>query len=101
FAGCVESTNQANKNAVPSPVASATASPSPVADTPTAKTEVLTLPVLDAFFADESFSGLLKTLLQLTDEQVAKLKDLAHSETANLNEDKAAKGTRESCTARG
>jgi lipoprotein-anchoring transpeptidase ErfK/SrfK len=101
FTGCVpENTNQANKNAVPSPVASATASPSPAEDNTAAKTDVLTLPVLDAFFADESFSGLLKTRLQLTDEQVAKLKDLAHSETGALNEEKAGKGAGESSTAR-
>jgi L,D-transpeptidase ErfK/SrfK len=98
--GCVvENTNQANKNAVPSPVASATASPSPAADQ-SAKTELLTLPVLDAFFADESFSGLLKTRLQLSDEQVSKLKDLAHSETAKLNEENAGTGAGESSTAR-
>ena len=42
--------------------------------------------MLDAFFADESFSESLKTRLQLTDEQVTKLKELAHSETAKLNE---------------
>src|SRR6476659_10064367 len=98
--GCVaENTNQANKNAVPSPVASATPSPSP-ADETAAKTDLLTLPVLDAFFADESFSGLLKTRLQLTDEQVAKLKDLAHSETAKLNEESAGASAGESSTAR-
>jgi lipoprotein-anchoring transpeptidase ErfK/SrfK len=100
FTGCVvENTNQANKNAVPSPVATATASPSPAGDQ-AAKTELLTLPVLDAFFADESFSGVLKTRLQLTDEQVTKLKDLAHSETAKLNEENAGAGAGESSTAR-
>jgi lipoprotein-anchoring transpeptidase ErfK/SrfK len=56
--------------------------------------------VLDAFFADESFAGTLKTRLQLTDEQVTKLKDLAHSETAKLNEENAGQEERESSTAR-
>jgi lipoprotein-anchoring transpeptidase ErfK/SrfK len=98
--GCVvEPTNQANKNIVASPIPSATASPSP-AEEKAAKTEPLTLPVLDAFFADESFSGSLKTQLQLTDEQVTKLKELAHSETAKLNEDNAGKGEGESSNAR-
>lgn len=98
--GCVaQNTNQANNNTVPSPLPSATASPSP-ADDKAAKTELLTLPVLDAFFADESFPGLLKTRLQLTDEQVTKLKELAHSETAKLNEENAGQGERESLTAR-
>ncbi len=98
-AGCVEPTNQANKNTVASPSPSATASPSPAEDK-AANTQPLTLPVLDAFFADESFPGLLKTRLQLTDEQVTKLKDLAHSETAKLNDEDAGKGERESSTAR-
>ena len=56
--------------------------------------------MLDAFFADESFSGSLKTRLQLTDEQITKLKELAHSETAKLNEENAGKGEGESSNAR-
>jgi lipoprotein-anchoring transpeptidase ErfK/SrfK len=100
FTGCVtENTNQANKNAAPSPAPSATASPSP-ADDKSAKADVLTLPVLDAFFADESFAGALKTRLQLSDDQVSRLKELAHSETAKLNEDNAGMGAGESSTAR-
>lgn len=99
-AGCTaENTNQANKNAVASSSPSATASPSPAEDK-LADIPPLTLPVLDAFFTDESFSGLVKTRLQLTDEQVTKLKDLAHSETAKLNEENAGQGERESSTAR-
>src|SRR5213593_3292827 len=98
--GCViEPTNQANKNIVASPLPSATASPSPPEEK-AANAEPLTLPVLDAFFADESFSGSLKTRLQLTDEQVTKLKELAHSETAKLNEENAGKGEGESSNAR-
>ena len=98
--GCVvEPTNHANKNIVASPLPSATASPSP-AEEKAANAEPLTLPVLDAFFADESFSGSLKTRLQLTDEQVTKLKELAHSETAKLNEENAGKGEGESSNAR-
>ncbi len=98
--GCVaENTNQANKNTVASPSPSATASASPAEDK-AANPPSLTLPVLDAFFADESFSGSLKTRLQLTDDQVTKLKELAHSETAKLNEENAGTGERESSTAR-
>lgn len=98
--GCVvEPTNQVNKNTVASPLPSATASPSP-AEEKAANTEPLTLPVLDAFFADEFFSASVKTRLQLTDEQVAKLKDLAHSETAKLTEESAGKGEGESANAR-
>ncbi|MFL6210032.1 MAG: L,D-transpeptidase family protein [Pyrinomonadaceae bacterium] len=46
----------------------------------------VTLPVLDAFFADESFAGEVKTRLQLTDEQVTRLRAVAHEETARLRE---------------
>ena len=98
--GCVvEPANQANKNPVASPSPSATASPSP-AEEKKANAELLTLPVLDAFFADESFSGSLKARLQLTDEQITKLKGLAHSETAKLNEENAGKGKGESADVR-
>jgi len=99
FSGCVaERTNEPNNN-LASPLPSATESPSPEKNR-ASSTQSLTLPVLDAFFADDSFAGTLKTRLQLTDEQVAKLKDLAHSETAKLNEDNAGTEERESSTAR-
>jgi lipoprotein-anchoring transpeptidase ErfK/SrfK len=99
FGGCVvERTPQPNNN-LASPLPSATVSPSPAATAESSK-QSLTLPVLDAFFADESFAEKLKSRLQLTDEQVTKLKGLAHSETATLNEENAGKGERESSTAR-
>ncbi len=98
--GCVvQPTNQTNKSPVASPSPSATASPSP-STAKAANAGPLTLPVLDAFFADDSFSRSLKTRLQLTDEQVMRLKELAHSETAKLNEDNAGKGEQEAATAR-
>lgn len=98
--GCVvQPTNQNNKTLVATPSPMATASPSPSPEK-LVNAQPLTLPVLDAFFADESFSGSLKTRLQLTDEQVTKLKELAHSETAKLNEDTAGKSEQESAEAR-
>src|SRR5215471_11607493 len=94
--GCVANApNQVNENRSASPLPSATTSPSPEASPSLAdskaSTQSLTLPVLDAFFAEESFAETLKTRLQLTHEQVSKLKDLAHSETAKLNEENAGK----------
>jgi lipoprotein-anchoring transpeptidase ErfK/SrfK len=74
-------------------------SPSPAAEK-TSSASPLTLPVLDAFFADESFSGLLKTRLQLTAEQITKLRELAHSETAKLNEANAGQAPGETAIAR-
>ena len=100
--GCTAApTNQPRDIATASPSPSASVSTSPANENEKASNEQpLTLPVLDAFFADESFSDLLKKRLQVTDEQVAKLKELAHSETAKLNETNAGKAAGESAAAR-
>jgi lipoprotein-anchoring transpeptidase ErfK/SrfK len=55
--------------------------------------------VLDAFFAEEGFSALLKTRLHVSDEQIAKLKELAHAETAKLDEANAGQGEGETAAA--
>lgn len=47
----------------------------------------VTLPVLDAMFADESFAGELKSKLQLSDEQVSRLRQVAREETGNLSDE--------------
>src|SRR5882724_5933072 len=101
-AGCVtEPTNRANSNAnvAALPTATATVSPTPVSEKAW-QTQALTLPVLDAFLANGSFSGLLKSRLQLTDEQIAKLKEEAHSDTAKLSEANAGTSTGETARAR-
>ena len=74
-------TNSANTN-------SATTQPSPqTAQTNTnANAAPVTLPVLDALFAEESFAAELKAKLQLTDEQVENLRKAAREETAGLEE---------------
>ena len=88
-AGCVAvPTNQSNNNLNPPASPAASVSPSPV-NGEAANAEPLTLPVLDAFFAEEGFSALLRTRLHISDEQIAKLKELAHAETAKLNEENA------------
>jgi lipoprotein-anchoring transpeptidase ErfK/SrfK len=46
----------------------------------------ITLPVLDALFADESFTSDLKSKLQLTDEQIARLRKIAGDEVLRLRE---------------
>jgi lipoprotein-anchoring transpeptidase ErfK/SrfK len=46
----------------------------------------VTLPVLDAMFADENFANELKSKLNLSDEQIEKLKQTAREATANLDE---------------
>jgi lipoprotein-anchoring transpeptidase ErfK/SrfK len=99
-AGCVAvPTNQSNNNLRPTASPAASVSPSPVNET-AAKAEPLTLPVLDAFFADEGFSALLRTRLHISDEQIAKLKELAHAETAKLDEANAGNEDGESAAAR-
>jgi len=101
-AGCVtEPANRANSNTnvAALPTATATSSPTPVSEK-TSKTQALTLPVLDAFLANGSFSGLLKSRLQLTDEQIAKLKEAAHSDTAKLSEANAGTSPGETANAR-
>ena len=101
MAGCdVAPKNQSHNNAA-SPIALLAASPAPTqAAESVANEQPLTLPVLDAFFAEESFSNLLRTRLQLTDEQIAKLKELAHSETAKLNDATAGRSEGETAAAR-
>jgi lipoprotein-anchoring transpeptidase ErfK/SrfK len=91
-AGCMtESSNPtANK---PSPAANTNATnttpttPAPAkAVSVASNTQPVTLPVLDAFFAQENFAAELKSKLQLTDEQVNKLKSIARQETSRLRE---------------
>ena len=53
----------------------------------------VTLPVLDAMFNDKSFSEDLKSKLQLTDEQIDKLKNISHQSVANLRETDDASGS--------
>lgn len=74
-----------------------TTQPTPVAqNTPTTKAKPkqinlpVTLPVLDAMFADETFAAELKSKLSLTDEQIEKLRQTARDATAQLGEDESA-----------
>ena len=99
-AGCVAvPTNQSNNNLRPPASPAASVSPLPANGT-AANAEPLTLPVLDAFFADEGFGAFLRTHLRISDEQIAKLKELAHAETAKLDEANAGKEEGESAAAR-
>lgn len=86
--GCVnQPANVANNN--PANTNAPATQPSPATVKVSAADESalpVTLPVLDAFFADETFAGELKSKLQLTDEQVGKLRTMAREETAKLRE---------------
>src|SRR6266481_802167 len=101
-AACVvEPTNRANSNVNVGALAkpTATISPAPVSEK-ASKTQTLTLPVLDAFLANEPFSGLLKSRLQITDGQIAKLKEAAHADTVKLSEANAGRSPGETASAR-
>ena len=100
--GCVvEPGKQSNSNANvgASPTASASVSPTPANDK-AAKTQPVTFPVLDAFLNDKSFTDLLSSRLQLTNDQITKLKDTARAETTKLSEADAGASPGESASAR-
>jgi lipoprotein-anchoring transpeptidase ErfK/SrfK len=59
----------------------------PAENTEAALAMPVTLPVLDAMFGDEQFAGELKTKLQLSDDQIQKLKQVSGEAVRNLNDD--------------
>src|SRR5215210_1000620 len=101
--GCT-TTAPTNTAAPVAPVTSAspaaTATPAANAATTAATTLPVTLPVLDAMFADEAFAGELKSKLQLTDEQVEGLRKIAGEERAGLDEGGESSGTTTAATRR-
>jgi len=87
--GCV---NQpaSNSNSVTTASPSPTSSVAPSAGAVSEATAVpVTLPVLDALFADDSFKVELKSKLNLTDEQIAGLRKNAGDEVARLRQSNA------------
>lgn len=80
----------ANTNAQSNaPAASGPATSEPAPSKPESagsKNVAPTLPVLDAFFAQEKFADELKAKLKLTDQQIEKLRTIARQETAKLRE---------------
>ena len=89
--GCT--TAPTNSSAPTAPTSAATpaapaanATPAPNGSAASAANLPVTLPVLDAMFADDSFSDELKSKLKLTDEQVESLRKVAGEERAGLDE---------------
>ncbi len=70
-------------------------SSTPIAAAPPSKESEMkmpvTLPVLDAMFTDETFASDLKSKLQLTDEQIDRLKTVSREAVTNLTEDETDK----------
>jgi lipoprotein-anchoring transpeptidase ErfK/SrfK len=79
-------TASANANAEAAPTASPAALGSSEAELP------VTLPVLDALFDDTSFAAALKAKVQLTNEQIERLRQVAREGTASLSESEAESG---------
>jgi lipoprotein-anchoring transpeptidase ErfK/SrfK len=78
-----------NVNTTTSAPPAPTAPNAPVAATSnnaSANNVPLTLPLVDALFADESFAKDLKSELGLTDEQIERLRKVAREETGSLRE---------------
>ncbi|MEJ7849688.1 MAG: L,D-transpeptidase [Pyrinomonadaceae bacterium] len=47
----------------------------------------VTLPVMDAMFADEAFANEAKSSLQITDQEIQRLKDISRNAVLQLNDD--------------
>jgi lipoprotein-anchoring transpeptidase ErfK/SrfK len=62
------------------------ATATPAASNPNLSNVVVTLPLLDAMFAEDTFANELKSRVQLTDEQVGKLRSVAREATSKLRE---------------
>ncbi len=81
--------NTTTTNAPANTATTTGASPAPSAspaNQANAKDMPVTLPVLDAMFADEGFAGQLKQNVQLNDEQITRLRQIAREETSKLRE---------------
>jgi lipoprotein-anchoring transpeptidase ErfK/SrfK len=92
FTGCVpreNTTTVVNTNVNSNPVNTAvnTNTVKPPENKQASVSMPVTLPVLDAMFSDEQFAGELKTKLQLTDEQINRLKEVSGGAVRDLNED--------------
>jgi lipoprotein-anchoring transpeptidase ErfK/SrfK len=89
-------TVNANANLAANSTIAANTSASPMTNDAASASTVkmpVTLPVLDAMFADENFAGELKTKLQLSDEQIDKLKSTARQAVGNLREESGEGGS--------
>jgi lipoprotein-anchoring transpeptidase ErfK/SrfK len=93
-------TNTTSTNATTTTGASPAPTPTPATSDASGARVPVTLPVLDAMFADESFAAELKSKLQLTDEQVQQLRTVAREETSGLRESDEASGSTAAATTR-
>ena len=88
-AGCVTQNEQvANKSSLPTNTTQPQPTPNTAKNSSADAQQAvpITLPVLDAFFANETFTADLKSKLGLSDEQIERLKNVARDETSKLRE---------------
>ncbi|HVG28600.1 MAG TPA: L,D-transpeptidase family protein [Pyrinomonadaceae bacterium] len=104
FAGCqpAPSANApaSNANAPAANVNAASANAATPATNAGANAQPVTLAVLDAMLADDAFARDLKSRLQLTDDQIARLRKVAGEERAGLRESDEQSGTTTGATER-
>jgi lipoprotein-anchoring transpeptidase ErfK/SrfK len=103
--GCTTAPTNSSAPTAPTSSASpaapaANATPAPNGSAANAANLPVTLPVLDAMFADDSFADELKSKLKLTDEQVESLRKVAGEERAGLDEAGGESGTTPAATKR-
>lgn len=99
--GCTTSPTNTNTDTNTNTNTNSNSAPATQPATADTSNRPVTLPLLDAFFADESFAGELKNKLQLSDEQITRLKTIAREETGKLREtDNAAEHTGTTSAAR-
>ena len=93
FTGCAERPNAPTANAPVNTAPVNSTVNTNVAKTPENKqasaSMPVTLPVLDAMFADEEFTAELRSKLQLTDDQINRLKEVSGTARGDLNEDES------------
>ncbi|HEX8163525.1 MAG TPA: L,D-transpeptidase family protein [Pyrinomonadaceae bacterium] len=103
FAGCAPAPSAnapaANANTANANAANANAAATPVSNAG-ANSQPVTLAVLDALFSDDAFARDLKSRLQLTDDQIARLRKAAGEERAGLRESDEGGGTTAGATER-
>jgi lipoprotein-anchoring transpeptidase ErfK/SrfK len=87
--GCEVAPNRqiSNSNSASTSNANLATRPANTEQTRKAESEwAVTLPVLDAFFADDMFASELKSKLQLTDQQISRLREISQEATAKLRQ---------------
>jgi lipoprotein-anchoring transpeptidase ErfK/SrfK len=90
----VHTNETANNNSTPiTTQATPTPQPQPKNDEAQAANLPVTMPLLDAMFTGETFKGELKSKLNLTDDQIAKLQQAAHEATMSLEESENESGS--------